>query len=143
MDEQEDQAYDQPDYGEGVEDALEEEAHWFRVPRESAGPSTPHLIPSGLRCSGREYSRSEGYSKLTVCNESHRARLDWTAEGSCPHTIQHASLSISGLCRWFRFALNVLNFFNLYFGDAVTFHLFDGIAVAFVFEGFVQVRDAL
>ena len=29
MDEQEDQAYDQPDYGEGVEDALEEE---FQLP---------------------------------------------------------------------------------------------------------------
>jgi hypothetical protein len=45
MDEQENQAYYQPDYWEGIEDALEEEAHWFRVPRETAGPSTPHLIP--------------------------------------------------------------------------------------------------
>jgi hypothetical protein len=47
MDEQEDQAYDQPDYWKGVEDALEEKAHWFRVPREIAGPSTPQLIPLG------------------------------------------------------------------------------------------------
>jgi hypothetical protein len=60
MDEQEDQAYYQPDYWEGIEDALEEETHWFGVPRETAGTSTPHLISfrsEMLRPGGRPLKR--------------------------------------------------------------------------------------
>ena len=47
MDQEEDEADYQPDYWEGVEDALEEKSHQFFASIETAGPSTSHLIPFG------------------------------------------------------------------------------------------------
>ena len=47
MDQEEDEADYQPDYREGVEDALEEKSHQFFASIETAGPSTSHLIPFG------------------------------------------------------------------------------------------------
>src|SRR6266852_2713610 len=43
----------------------------------------------------------------------------------------------------FRLVLDILYFFNLYFRDAVAVHIFHSVAVAFVFERFAEVRDAL
>jgi hypothetical protein len=47
MDQEEDEGDYQPDYWEGVKDALEEKSHQFFVRGDTAGPSTPHLIPFG------------------------------------------------------------------------------------------------
>ncbi len=43
----------------------------------------------------------------------------------------------------FGFVLYVFQLFDLHFCDAVTFHFFDGVAMAFVFERLAEVRDAL
>src|ERR1700691_953642 len=72
-----------------------------------------------------------------------RAALGWTDEDGCPHTIQHLRQSISRVLRAFGFVFGAFYLFDLYFCDAVTFHLFYRVAVTFVFEGFAQIWDAL
>ena len=44
---------------------------------------------------------------------------------------------------WLCFAFYVFYLFDLNLCDAVTFHLFHRVAVAFVFEGLAEVWDAL
>src|ERR1700692_546094 len=60
-----------------------------------------------------------------------------------PKAEARSRTSIPGLLRGLGFAIDIFRFFYLDFGDTVTFHLFDGIAMAFVFEGFAEVRNAL
>src|SRR5260370_6558974 len=50
---------------------------------------------------------------------------------------------VSRLLRALRFTFDILYFFYFYFRDAVAFHLFDRVAVAFVVERFAEVGDAL
>src|ERR1022692_412592 len=84
-----------------------------------------------------------GYSKRGTPSESASsfARMDSRGRLS-PHSTTPRP-SISGVLRAFRFGLDVFYFFDLYFCDAMAFHLFDGVSAVFVFKRLAQVRDTL
>jgi hypothetical protein len=80
-----------------------------------------------------------------MVSKSHRAGLEWTAEAAVPTQYQYLrrislrlALPLSALL-----VDAFSSFVDLYFRDAVGFHFFDGIAVAFELERFAYVRDLL